>query len=154
MFYNTDFLKDDEIFLSLEKTVEADLERNWLPAYHFYICDKQGTKVGKCDLRIDYNENVYYGGNIGYEIDEEYRGHHLAGKACILLFELARKHHMDYLIITCNPNNYASRKTCEFAGGILKEIVELPEDNDMRLEGEIHECIYRFDISNKGMSLN
>ena len=156
MFYNTDFLKDDEIFLSLEKTVEADLERNWLPAYHFYICDKQGTKVGKCDLRIGYNENVYYGGNIGYEIDEEYRGHHFAGKACILLFELARKHHMDYLIITCNPNNYASRKTCEFAGGILKEIVELPEDNDMRLEGETHECIYRFDFNNsiKSMSLN
>lgn len=22
---------------------------------------------------------------------------------------------MDYLIITCNPNNYASEKTCEYA---------------------------------------
>ena len=63
--------------------------------------------MGKIDLRIGHNGNVYYGGNIGYSVDKKYRGHHYAGKACLLLFELAKKHHMDYLIITCVPDNFS-----------------------------------------------
>ena len=146
-FLDTGFLKSDEICLTLEKTVEADPERNWLPAYHFAICDLDGVKMGGCDLRIGHNESVYYGGNIGYRVEEPYRGHHYAGKACKLLFELARRHGMEYVIITCDPDNWASRKTCEWLGGELVEIVELPEDNDMRAEdGETHKCIFRFEL--------
>lgn len=146
IFHDTTILKNDEIQLVLEKVTAADASKDWLPAYHFHICSLNGTVMGKCDLRIGHNEKVYYGGNIGYNILSEYRGNHYAGKACRLLFELAKKHHMDYLIITCNPDNYASRKTCEYAGGKLIEIVELPADNDMRQDGETHKCIYRFDI--------
>ena len=144
MFINTDFLKNDEIQLLLEKAVEGDDEKGWVPAYHFAICDIKGNKMGVCDLRIGHNEKLYYGGNIGYRIEEEYRGHHYAGKACLLLFELARRHDLEYVIITCNPDNYASRKTCEYAGGKLIEIVEVPEGNDMRERGEIEKCVYRF----------
>ncbi len=147
MFLDTAFLVNDEIQLCLQKTVAGDLEKDWLPAYHFIICNQSGQNIGDCDLRIGHNAKTYYGGNVGYQIQEEYRGYHYAGKACLLLFELAKKHHMDYLIITCNPDNYASRKTCEYAGGHLVEIVELPEDNDMRLEaGETEKYIYRFDL--------
>jgi len=144
-FLDTGFLKNDEIQLVLEKTVDADPVKNWLPAYHFAICGPDGVKMGACDLRIGHNENLYYGGNIGYRVEKPYRGHHYAGKSCLLLFELARRHGLEYVIITCNPDNWPSRKTCEFAGGELLEIAELPEDNDMRLEkGEIEKCIYRF----------
>lgn len=146
MFINTDFLKNDEIQLMLEKTVEADPEKDWVPAYHFAICNSNGQKMGVCDLRIGHNDKLYYGGNIGYRINEEYRGNHYAGKACLLLFELAEKHDLKYLIITCNPENHASRRTCEYAGGKLLEIVELPEDNDMRGDGETEKCIYRFEL--------
>ncbi len=48
--------------------------------------------------------------------------------------------------LVCNPNNYASRKTCEYAGGKLLDIVELPESNDMRERGEVKKCIFRFDL--------
>lgn len=144
MFINTEFLKNDEIQLLLEKAVDGDDEKGWVPAYHFAICDMHGTKMGVCDLRIGHNEKLYYGGNIGYRIEEEYRGHHYAGKACLLLFELARRHDLEYVIITCNPDNYASRKTCEYAGGKLIEIVEVPAGNDMRERGEIEKCVYRF----------
>lgn len=147
MFLDTSFLVNNEIQLSLKKTVDGNTAKAWLPTYHFAICDKQGQQMGDCDLRVGHNLNVYYGGNIGYRIYEEFRGHHYAGKACLLLFELAKKHNMDYLIITCNPDNYASRKTCEYAGCHLVEIVELPEDNDMRIEsGETEKCIYRIDL--------
>lgn len=144
MFFDTSFLKDEEISLVLERTAAANPERGWVPAYYFAIRNKDGAKIGECDLRVGHNENTYYGGNIGYSINEEYRGHHYAGKACLLLFELAKRHNMDYLIISCNPDNFASRKTCEYAGGKLSEIAELPEGNDMRSNGETEKCIYKF----------
>ncbi len=146
MFFDTMFLKNNEIRLLLEKTVDGNEEKGWVPAYHFAICNLEGTKMGACDLRIGHNEKLYYGGNIGYRVEEQYRGHHYAGKACLLLFELARKHGLEYLIITCNPDNYPSRKTCEYVGGKLLEIVELPTDSDMRARGETEKCIYRFEL--------
>lgn len=146
MFYDTSFLKEEEIYLELQKTVDGDEEKDWLPAYHFMIRKNSGEVIGSCDLRIGYNQNVYYGGNIGYNVIPEYRGHHYAGKACKLLFLLAKQHGMDYIIITCNPENYASRKTCEYVGGRLKETVDLPEENDMYQEGERVKCIYRFEL--------
>ena len=144
-FLNTDFLENEKIRLVVDRLAEADPIRNYVPAYHFFICDRQGRKMGYCDLRIGYNDNLYYGGHIGYGIDEEYRGHHYAAKACELLFSLARKHGMDHLYISCNPDNWPSRRTCEYLNGDLLEIAELPEDNNMRIEeGETEKCIYQF----------
>ena len=125
MFFDTDFLQNKETRLILEKTVEADPAKNWLPAYHFAICSPDGVKMGACDLRIGHNENVYYGGNIGYRVEEPYRGRHYAGKACKLLFELARRHGMEYVIITCNPDNLHTQKICENTGEILQEIADI-----------------------------
>jgi tagatose 1,6-diphosphate aldolase len=68
MFYDISDLKTKEICLQLEKTCEAQPEKKWLPAYYFDICLLDGTKIGKCDLRIGHNEKTYIGGNIGYSI--------------------------------------------------------------------------------------
>ena len=144
MFFDTIFLKNDEIILKLTKTTEEDPVKKWVPAYHFAICSPDGTKMGLCDLRIGHNDNLYYGGNIGYEIYPEFRGHHYAGKACKLLLQLAKKHELEYVIITCNPDNIASARTCEYAGGKLLEIAPLPPNSDMREKGETHKCIYKF----------
>ncbi len=38
------------------------------------------------------------------------------------------------MYITCNPDNWPSRKTLEYLDGEFLEIAELPEDNDMRVE--------------------
>ena len=147
MFLDTLALGNDEIFLRLYRTAKADPQRGYVPAYYFYICktDDQ-TEIGCCDLRIGHNENTYYGGNIGYEIYKPYRGHHYAAKACQLLFDLARKHEMGYLIITCSPTNIASRKTCENAGCRLKEVAQLPPHNEMYRAGETEKCIYVIDL--------
>lgn len=105
-----------------------------------------GTVIGHCDLRIGHNEKTYIGGNIGYGIEEEYRGNHYAAKACELLFKQANKHGMDYLIITCIPDNIASSRTCEIAGGKLLEITDIPKDNEMYLKGERQVKIFKFNI--------
>lgn len=144
-FFDTTFLQSDEIKLVLNRISEGNPERNWVPAYYFDICDLQGNKMGFCDLRIGYTQGLYYGGHIGYTVEAPYRGHHYAAKVCKLLFKLAKKHGMDYLYITCNPDNIPSRKTCEFLQGEFLGIKELPEDNDMRLnDGETEECIFKF----------
>ena len=146
MFYDVSDLKTREIFLKLRKTCDAAPEKQWVPAYYFDICLPDGTKIGYCDLRIGHNAKTYIGGNIGYGIDEAYRGHRYAAKACKLLFRLAKKHQMEYLIITCQPSNIASSRTCGLAGGRYIETADIPEDNEMYAEGKRQVKIYRFDL--------
>lgn len=147
VFLDTDFLESNEIKLLLEKTTEADPVKNYVPAYHFLICDRQGTVMGHCALRIGYNDSLYYVGHIGYSIYEEYRGNHYAAKACKLLFLLAKKHGMSYLYITCNPDNLLSRRICEYLQGEFLGVADLPEDNDMRInKGKTQMCIFKFNL--------
>jgi len=150
MFFDTNNLKSDEIFLRLAKTVEADPEKGIVPCYIFKICLAGGTEIGQCNSRFGYNERLYYGGHIGYGIDEPFRGRHYAGKACLLLFELARMHGMEYLYITCDEENAASRKTCEYAGGVLETVADLLPDNVLYLRGDRQKCIYRVNLQSHG----
>ena len=146
MFYPVDDLRDDAIYLQLDRVGDAQPEKRWLPAYYFKICLLDGTSIGYCDLRIGHNDKTYIGGNIGYRIDEPFRGHHYAARACTLLFRQARKHRMAYVIITCDPTNHASARTCELAGGQYLETVPIPEDNEMYAEGKRQVMIWRFHL--------
>ncbi|MBQ8160010.1 MAG: GNAT family N-acetyltransferase [Clostridia bacterium] len=146
-FYPVDDLKDDVIFLRLNHTADARPEKRWLPAYYFDICQMDGTKVGYCDLRIGHNEKTYIGGNIGYGIIEAHRGHRYAARACRLLFRQAGKHGMEYVIITCDPDNRASARTCELAGGTYLETASIPPDNEMYLEGKREAMIWKFSLA-------
>lgn len=60
---------------------------------------------------------------------------------------LARQHGMFELWITGNPENIASRRTCELARADFVEIVDLPADIDMYQEGEGRKCHYRLDLN-------
>ena len=146
MFYETNELKDKEIFLKLNRTSNEKPEKGYLPAYYFDICLAGGVKVGDCDLRIGHNEKTYIGGNIGYNVDEEYRGNRYAAKACRLLFDLAKKHSLKYLIITCDTDNISSNRTCEILGGEFLEIADVPETNEMYDDGIRRVNIYKFDL--------
>lgn len=56
MFFDTEDLRTNEIFLKLSKTCDAQPENKWLPAYYFDICLLNGISIGHCDLRIGHNE--------------------------------------------------------------------------------------------------
>ena len=81
-----------------------------------------------------------------HTIDPLYRGRHYAAQACLLLFRLAKKHGMDHLFITCTPDNIASARTCELAGGQFVEVADIPEDNEMYAEGKRQVRVYKFDL--------
>jgi len=101
-----------------------------------------GKIVGRCDLRMGTGRTLYYAGNIGYSVYMPYRGHHYAAKACILMYGEARKRKMKEIIITCNPDNLSSYRTCELAGCKLKEIVDVPKDHDLYFQGDRQKAIF------------
>lgn len=138
-------LDNQDILLRLQRNVPADSSRGWLQALHYDILSKASLeKVGTVDIRIGYTTSVVrYGGHVGYGVDEQHRGHRYAAKACKLLLSVAKEHGMDVIWITCNPDNWASRRTCEILGADLIEIVDLPPDNDQYQKGERQKCRYR-----------
>jgi predicted acetyltransferase len=142
-------LVDDDLALVLFQTYPGDAAWAFLPTYRFRMTHAgQDEEIGRIDLRVgEVNRNIFYGGHIGYSVDQAHRGRHYAARACRLLLPLARRHAMDEIWITCNPDNLASRRTCELAGAELIEIVDLPEDTDMYQRGERQKCRYRIDLS-------
>lgn len=140
-----DLLTDGEIDLVIEEKAQGNEAKGYVPKYAFRVCLQGSTeRIGEIDIRIGYNQNIYFGGNIGYSIDENFRGNSYATKACKLIKQVALAHGMDRLLITCNPDNWPSRRTCEKLGTTLLEIVNLPEDNEMYLEGEKQKCVYEW----------
>lgn len=147
IFLNPGKLIDNDLELVLVKKVPANEKKGYVPAYEFEMRNtKTMEKMGHINLRIGNNENTKYGGHIGYGVDKKYRGNHYAARSVKLLFSFAKKHGLNPLWITCNPENIPSRKTCELAGGELVEIVDLPKSNEQYQAGERKKCRYRFNL--------
>ena len=142
-FLDTNDLYNDQIKLVLNYTQEGNEEKQFVPAYQFHICDLNGKIMGQISLRVGHNDRLYYGGNIGYGVKEEYRGHRYAYQACLLLEKLARKHDLEYLIITCDPNNIASSKTIQLANYELIKIADVPSWHNMYDEGKLKVMVYK-----------
>ncbi len=141
-------LIDDDLELVISEMVPANLALDLVPSYKFrMIRHSDHVLLGRIDLRIgNPRVIVMYAGHIGYGVEPAYRGHRYAARSVQLLLPLARQYDLSPLWITCNPDNYASRRTCELVGAEMVEIVDLPPDNDMYLIGERHKCRYRIDI--------
>jgi predicted acetyltransferase len=141
-------LTDGEIDVVIDEKRPAGFRPGWVPSYEYHICLHGKTEpIGHISLRIGNVKNITrYGGHIGYRVDEPYRGHHYAARACKIVKQVALDYGFKELSITCNPDNYPSRKTCEAIGCKLIEIVDLPEDNDMYLAGDRQKCLYKWDI--------
>ena len=139
---------DGDLALVLESEQPGDPARGYVPTYVFQMVRlPSGEEVGHISLRIGSSPHIlFYAGHLGYGVHREHRGHHYAARACRLLLPLARAHGIRSLWITCNPDNTASRRTCELAGARFVEIVDLPEDSDMYQRGERQKCRYRLDL--------
>lgn len=121
------YIEGEHIELRLIDTYDG--EDGELPFYWWDIILKQNhIAIGKISFRIGHNYHSYYNGNIGYEIDEEYRGHHYALLACQLVLRVAQYHKMDRIYLTCDYDNVASFKTIEKLGAKFIEEVLPPKD--------------------------
>lgn len=132
--------------LRLHKTVPAQPEKGYVPALYFEIV-AQGIPVGQCVLRLGDSELLQYAGHLGYEVQPQHRGRHYALRACWLLVGLARRYGLSKVYLTCEPDNIASRKTCEALGAQLVQKLEVPHNHDLYTRGRTELLQYRLQMT-------
>ncbi len=135
-FLDLGSLNDDDLELSLISQTKSYPSQ--VPVYNFEMRQpSNATAMGRISLRVSNSEyTLLYAGHIGYRVFPEYRGNHYAARSCHLLLPLARRHGINPVWITCNPDNVASIRTCEILGATYCETVDLPKDIDMYNYGE------------------
>lgn len=101
-----------------------------------------GHKVGELAVRLGESRALFYLGHIGYHIDAPYRGHHYAQKACRVAAAFLRAEGMRTAVITTDPENAASRKTCFGLGCSEESTVPVPPDG--RRLWQISACKVRY----------
>jgi len=148
-FLNKDELisvTDQEIILKQTGYLEASSYTANVDTVLFNIirCEDK-VVLGRCELRLGFNDDIYYLGQIGYSVVPKYRGHNYAFKASKLLLSLAyNAYGMKEVIITCSPNNLASYKTLLKLNGELLEIVKVPKSHYLYQNNEKEKCIFRY----------
>jgi predicted acetyltransferase len=138
-------LRDRDLWLELRAREPENPARGWVPAYRFAMrLDGVEHAVGRLGFRIGITHAIeQYAGHLGYEVSPTFRGGRLAERACRLVLPLARRHGFVELWITCNPDNWASRRTCERLGAELIDVVDVPRDSDLFAPGSERKCRYR-----------
>lgn len=143
-------LSDGAIHLVCIAKKTAIPEKKWVPSYDFIVC-KGSEKIGEINLRIGYGgglygSNLYYGGQIGYGIDEKHRGNGYAVRACRLLLPAAKAHHIEKLLITNAYTNDASRRVCEKLGARLLRVARLPVWHDLYKDGHRFVNVFEWSV--------
>ncbi len=85
-------------------------------------------EIGQISYRDGESRCVFYYGHIGYHIDRDFRGHHYAYRACRLIEEEIYRSGKTTVVITCDPDNIPSRRTCERLGCMLEGTVHVSRD--------------------------
>ncbi|BEP29189.1 GNAT family N-acetyltransferase [Helicovermis profundi] len=141
-----DIICGNEIDIKMVSKSVGNLVKKRSPEYKFHVLLHGSDKsIGHINLRFGNNEKIInYIGHIGYGIDENYRGNKYSVKACELLKVVLLDYKIEKVIITCNPDNYPSRNTCELIGANLLEIIEIPKNSDAYSETETKKCRYEW----------
>ncbi len=130
----------------------SDPKRNLVPAYHFWMRWRDEVTgryrmAGGISLRVGNSRDLeQFAGHIGYHVYPPARGRHFAERAARLLVPLVHFHGLSPVWITCNPDNGASRRTCERLGASYLETVDVPITHPFYGRGEFQKCRYRWDV--------
>ena len=90
--------------------------------------------AGEISLRLGDSPEQFYLGHVGYHVDPPFRGHRYAAQACRLCVPLLRYLGMRSAVITTDPTNLASIKTCEILFCELESTVNVPQKITDKLE--------------------
>ncbi len=123
-----DKLEGKKIDLVLDKFIEENKEKGYLPALMYHIVLK-GTNniVGHCSAKIGYNEFMYYAGHTGFSVNENYRRQGFATEAVNLIKKVFKANGMNWIYITNNPDNQGSIRVCEKVGAKFVKMMEFSE---------------------------
>lgn len=102
-----------DVSLRCEQIVPAEPNTELVPYYHFRILIAEQIDVGHINFRVGNTNHVqFFAGHIGFQIREEFRGRRYARQACKALVPWIKNFYQE-VIITCDPDNIASRCTIE-----------------------------------------
>jgi predicted acetyltransferase len=135
--------KDDELTLELASFEPHPVHR--VPTYFFRMIHRDSKEeLGRINLRVASTPHIErYAGHIGFAVHPASSGHRYAARATRLLLPLARELRLNPVWITTDPENIASRHSCEQAGAELIEIVDVPETCIIHRDGHKQKCRYR-----------
>lgn len=109
-----------------EATATADLDGTRVPSTYFWIAGGDGAPdddlVGFLHLRHSLNPWLFeQGGHIGYSVRPAARRRGHATRALALGVAVAGRLGIDRVLVTCDVDNVASRRTIEAGGGVLED---------------------------------
>jgi tagatose 1,6-diphosphate aldolase len=139
-------LTDGELRLVLDRFAMHPAHK--VPTYYFQMVHVEtGKQLGHANLRIRSTPHVErYAGHVGYLVEPEHRGHKYAARSVRLLIPLALRLGLNPLWMTCDPDNFASRRTMELVGARFIEVVDVPKDCAMYDEEQPSKCRYRLNL--------
>jgi len=101
-------------------------------------------RVGFIHLRVCYSLAYYIAGQIGYGIDEPFRGKSYATKACFALKPLIKAHGFKRIILSTDEHNMASKRSCEKVGAKFIHTIDTPKWIGLYDEGQRRTSIYEW----------
>jgi predicted acetyltransferase len=104
-------------FLLRQRDADEPRPRAYVPFTELWM-DEGGEYVGRISLRHELNELLWtWGGHSGYAVRPSRRGRGHATAALQGMLEVCRARGIDPVLVTCDVDNEASRRTIERAGG-------------------------------------
>ena len=131
------------IKLKLKAKQTAEMRDDKTLAYLFDVIS-EGLPIGGIHLRLGWSLPYYYAGQLGYWIDEPFRGKGFAVEACLSLLPILKLHGYEKLVIGTDENNRASRRVCEKIGAVFLETTDTPEWSGLYAEGQRKTSIYEW----------
>jgi predicted acetyltransferase len=129
-------LTHGNVALRLDAAYDAKNSPWGVPAWRFHIMEG-ATRVGTISLRAGTGHRItHLAGQVGFVIEEAFRGRSLAVEAVRALLPLAKAQGLQPLWFTTTPENNASRRTLKKIGCEFVETVDIPEDYPSYTAGE------------------
>jgi predicted acetyltransferase len=107
-------------FILAQRDPAAPRPRAYVPFTELWLAEGRRAEqyLGRISLRHELTEPLLeWGGHIGYVVRPSARGRGLASAALAGVLEVCRERGIDQVLVTCDVDNVASRRTIERAGG-------------------------------------